>query len=274
MGKGVRAASPVKKKAAPQGHLVRVTPSLSFVGVHIFATWLQQHERMSTVIPALQQAMQRYHTEHPDDDFPLVHHRAQTLRRRFQALFVAPLLGIETLTAFDTREHPLLTLIGQGYHRATLGQFLGQLERINAAEALMPALVPHQPGQGTSVDGHMIAFWTRVAMHKGTITMLGRIMAGSQAIIAHKAMGQALFVEYHPPARHRSQLIVAYCQKVVDATGIMLVVIDRAVNSLALACAFTQQGWGLLCMLDDNEHAGLASFDATLVDTHADGTRV
>jgi hypothetical protein len=229
---------------------------------------------MSMVIPALQQAIHRYHIQHPDDDFPLLHHREQTLRRRFQALFFAPLLGIETLTAFDTREHPLLTLIGQGYHSSTLGQFLGQLERINAAEALMPALVPHQPGQVTYVDGHMIAFWTRVAMHKGKITMLGRIMAGSQAIIAHNAVGQALFVEYHPPDRHLSQVIVAYCQQVVEATGIMLFVIDRAVNSLALACAFAQQGWGLLCMLDDNEHAGLASFATTLVDTHTDGTRV
>jgi hypothetical protein len=274
VGKGARAASAVKKKAEPQGQLIRVTPALSYVGVHVFAAWLQQHERISTVIPALQQAMQRYHSQHPDDDFPLLHHREQTLRRRFQALFFAPLLGIETLTAFDTREHPLLTLIGQGYHSSTLGQFLGQLERINAAEALMPALVPPQPDQVTYVDGHMIAFWTRVAMHKGKITMLGRIMAGSQAIIAHNAVGQALFVAYHPPDRHLSQLIIAYCQKVVEATGILLFVIDRAVNSLALACAFTQQGWGLLCMLDDNEHAGLASFAALLVDTQADGTRV
>jgi len=30
----------------------------------------------------------------------------------------------------------------------------------------------------------------------------------------------------------------------------------------------------LLCMLDDNEHEGLESFDATEVDTLADGTRV
>ena len=104
--------------------------------------------------------------------------------------------------------------------------------------------------------------------------MVGRIMAGSQAIIAHTAVGQALFVEYHPPDRHLSQIIVAYCQQVVAATGIMLLVIDRAVHSLALACAFAQQGWGLRCMLDDNEHAGLASFATTLVDTPTDGTRV
>jgi hypothetical protein len=138
----------------------------------------------------------------------------------------------------------------------------------------MPALVPPQPGQVTYVDGPMIAFWTRVAMHKGKITMLGRIMAGSHAIIAHNDVGQALFVASHPPDRHLSQVIVADGQQGVEATGIMLLVIDRAVNSLALACAFAQQGWGLLCMLDDNEHAGLASFATTLVDTHTDGTRV
>jgi len=36
-------------------------------------------------------------------------------------------------------------------------------------------------------------------MHKGTITMLGRIMAGSQVVIAHDDAGQALFVAYDPP---------------------------------------------------------------------------
>src|SRR5437588_13075125 len=94
----------LEKKAEPLGQLVRVTPSLAFVGVHVFAGWLQQHERMSMVMPALQQALDRYHIQHPDDDFPLLHHRAQTLRRRFQALFFAPVRASDTLTASDTRE--------------------------------------------------------------------------------------------------------------------------------------------------------------------------
>jgi len=126
----------------------------------------------------------------------------------------------------------------------------------------------------TYVDGHMIAYWSRVPMHKGKITMLGRIMAGSQAVIAHDETGQALFVAYYPPDIHLSQVIVAYCQKVGAATGSALFVIDRAVNAVAIARAFNDQGWGLLCMLDDNEYQGLDSFEATQVDTLADGTRV
>jgi hypothetical protein len=113
-----------------------------------------------------------------------------------------------------------------------------------------------------------------MAMHKGKITMLGRIMAGSQAVIAHDDAGQALFVAYDPPDLHVSQVIVAYCQRVALATGSALFVIDRAVNSVALAEAFDAQGLGLLCMLDDNEHAGLESFEATSVETLEDGTRV
>jgi hypothetical protein len=229
---------------------------------------------MSAVIPLLQQAIHTYRAQHPDDDFPLLHHREQTLRRRFQALFFAPLLGIETLTAFDTHEHPLQTLLGRGYHSATLTQFLGQLERIDAAGALLPALVPQQVGQIAYVDGHMIAYWSRVPMHKGKITMLGRIMAGSQAVITHDAAGQGLFVAYHPPDQHLSQFIVDYCQQVTLATGASVLVIDRAVNALALARAFDHQGFGLLCMLDDNEHHGLESFEATLEETRKDGTRV
>jgi hypothetical protein len=183
-------------------------------------------------------------------------------------------LGIEKLTAFDTHEHPLPTLLGQGYHSSTLSQFLGQLERIDAAEALIPVLLPSRSGQITYVDGHMIAYWSRVPMHKGKITMLGRIMAGSQAVIAHDDTGQALFVAYYPPDMHLSQVIVAYCHKVGTATGSVLFVIDRAVNAVAMARAFDEQGLGLLCMLGDNEHHGLESFEATQVDTREDGTRV
>jgi len=254
--------------------LVQITPHLSFVGVHLFAHWLDHQETFTSVVARLQQAVEAYKHTYPDDDFALLHHREQTLLRRLQALFFAPLLGIETLTGFDTHEHPLPTLLGRGYHSATLSQFLGQLERINAAEALRPALMPDTVSPMTYVDGHMIAYWSRRSMHKGKITMLGRIMAGSQAVIAHNEAGQALFVAYYPPDLHLSQVIVAYCQQVALATGSTLFVIDRAVNAVAVARAFDAQGLGLLCMLDDNEHDGLDSFETTEVRTLEDGTKV
>jgi hypothetical protein len=120
----------------------------------------------------------------------------------------------------------------------------------------------------------MIAYWNRVAMHKGKITMLGRIMAGSQAVITHDETGQARFAEYYPPDIHLSQLIVAYCQKVSGLTGSSLFVIDRAVNSVALAVEFTKHQLGLLSMLDDNEYQGLTSFNVKRIETLDDGTEV
>jgi hypothetical protein len=111
-------------------------------------------------------------------------------------------------------------------------------------------------------------------MHKGKITMRGRIMAGSQAVIAHNDTGDAVFVAYHPPDIPMSRIIVAYGQKVMEATGSALFVIDRAVNAQAMASAFDAQGLGLLCLLDDNEHHGLESFDATLEGTLDDGSQV
>jgi hypothetical protein len=254
--------------------VVALTPHLSFVGVHLFAHWLDQQESFASVVGQLQQAIVAYKHTHPDDDFALLHHRKQTLLRRFQALFFASLVGIEHLTGFDTHEHPLQTLLGRGYHSSTLPQFLAQLERINAAEALRPALWPDTAGQITYVDGHMIAYGSRVSMHKGKITMLGRLMAGSQAIIAHNEAGHALFVAYYPPDVHWSQVIVEYCQKVAMATGTSLFVIDRAVNAVALAVAFDDHDLGLLCMLDDHEHHGLASFEATPVGPLDEGTAV
>jgi hypothetical protein len=273
-GTGGHAEQARKKKSESQGTLVSVTPRLSFVGVHVFAHWLDQQHAFDPVVAQLTQAVKAYKQTHPGDDFALLHHREQTLLRRFQALFFAPLWGIDRLSAFDTHEHPLQTLLGRDYQSSTLNQFLGQLERVGADEALMPTLLPAQVGQIIYVDGHMIASWSRRSMHKGKITMLGRIMAGSQAVIAHDEAGQAVFVAYHPPDIHVSRVILAYCQQVALATGRTLFVIDRAVNAIALACAFDAQGLGLLCMLDDNEHAGLESFEATAVDTLEDGTKV
>ena len=254
--------------------VVRLRPRVSFVGVHLFAHWLDHQAAFDLVVAQLTQAIETHKHTPPDDDFALLHHREQTLRHRFQALFVAPLFGIEHLTEFDTREHPLATLLGHSYQSSTLTQFLGQLERVGADEALVPTLVPAQAGQITYIDGHMIAYWSRVAMHKGKITLRGRIMAGSQAVIAHNKAGYAVFVAYHPPDIHLSRIIVAYCHKVVEATGSTVFVIDRAVNSLAVAVAFTHQDWGLLCMLDDNEHHGLESFEATPEGLLDDGSQV
>ena len=111
-------------------------------------------------------------------------------------------------------------------------------------------------------------------MHTGKITLLGRIMAGSQAVIAHNEAGHALFVKDDPPDIHVTQVLVAYGPQVALATGSFLLVIDRAVNSQAMAWAFDAQDLGGRCMLDDNEHHGLESFAATVVDLRKDGTKV
>jgi hypothetical protein len=142
------------------------------VGVHLLAHWLAQQEAFEPVVARLQQAIESHKRAHPADAVALLHHRDQTLRRRLQALFFAPLFGIERLTAFDTHEHPLQTLLGRGYHSTTLRQLLGQLERIDAATALRPALVPDKASQITSVDGHMMASGSRASMHKGQITAI------------------------------------------------------------------------------------------------------
>jgi len=257
-----------------RAEVLRIQPHLPYVGVHLFAHWLTQQRAFDPIIAQLKQAIIAYQEAHPSEDFALLHHRDATLRRRFQALFFAPLLGIDRLTELDTREHPLATLVGRRYHSATLTPFLGQLERIGAHQALLPTLVPAHAGPLTYMDGHLIAYWSRVAMHKGKITMRGRIMAGSQALIAHTEASHAVFVEYHPPDIHVSRVIVPYCHQGVAATGSILFVIDRAVNSLPMARAFTEQNWGLLCMLDDNEHQGLESFNATCEGTLDDGSQV
>src|SRR5215813_8761927 len=68
------------------GAVLQVTPHLSFVGVHLFAHWLDQQESFAPVVACLRQAIEAHKPTHPDEDFALLHHRDQTLVRRFQAL--------------------------------------------------------------------------------------------------------------------------------------------------------------------------------------------
>lgn len=284
----------VDGKAAWPGSekIVRSSPHVSFVGVHLFARWLEQGNVFEQPVEQIEKAVEAHIKAHPEDGFPLLRHRKSTILGRFQALLFAPLLGIKRVIDFDTHEHPLETLIGSSYQSSTLSQFMGQLERVNAAEFLRPVLLlnPVEPVKSEPIsdakhlknhresigyiDGHMIAYWSRRSMHKGKVTMLGRIMAGSQAVIAHEKSGQAVFVEYYAPDIHLSQFIVDYCQKVAKATGVTVFVIDRAANSVALARAFEEQGLGLICMLNDNEYQGQSSFEAIEVDKSEDGSIV
>jgi len=169
-----------------------VSPHLTVVLVHLFSQWLDQQNALDPVVAGLKEAIREYQQTHPDEDFDLLHHRDATQKHRFEALLLAPLLGIERLSAFDTQAHPLETLIGQSYPSSTRSQFLAPLERVEAGPWLMPILLPAPGGQLVDVDGHMIAYWSRQSTHKGKITRRGRLMAGSQAVISHEERGQAV----------------------------------------------------------------------------------
>ncbi len=128
---------------------------------------MDEPEIFCQVVTLLQQRIHAYSDAHPGVDFPLLHHNEATLLRRFQALFSGALCGIEKLTECDVKEHPLERLLGRSYQSSTLNQFLGQLERIEAGEALLSALAPADAGmRGKAgekgdicyVDGHILNF--------------------------------------------------------------------------------------------------------------------
>ena len=135
----------------------------------------------------------------------------------------------------------------------------------------MPTLSSCQYARQPYVDEHMIAYWSRKTMHKGKTTMRGRIIGGSQAMISDDENGQVVFVAYYPPDIYLS-VIMSYCEQVARDTGSDVFVIDRAVNSKALA--FDEAGLGLLCILNDHEYDGLESFEATEVESLADGAQL
>lgn len=257
-----------------QAEPVRIIPNLPYAGLHVFNDWMDQKDGFSEVLMLLKKAIEVYRREHGEESFPLLYHKDKTLELHFKALFYGPLLGIGKLTEFDIKEHPLETLIGRSYQGSTLNQFLGQLERADVGPALMPALLPAVPKELCYIDGHMIAFWTKASMHKGKITMLGRIMPGSQAVVAHNEEGYGIFVEYYPPDIRLPHIILNYCGKIKSASGIEIFVIDREVNSVKMASDFHGKGLGLLSMLDKNEYKDLSDWDTSCEGELEDGSKV
>ncbi len=245
--------------------VIKVVPDLASTGVHLFAEWMESLDSFSIVLRQLRQNIELWHSKNPDKMFPLLCHRDETLLRHYRAFFYAPLLGIKKLTEFDYKEHCLPTLIGRGYQSSTLTQSLGELERINAGEHLRKILFPEQAAHRCYIDGHMIAFWSSTPMHKGKITMLGRIMAGSQAMVAHDEHGRVIYVEYYPPDIRMPGIILSYCEQIVQNTGTNVFIIDREINSEALAAEFESRKWGLLSMLDSNQYKDLSDWDHSCV---------
>jgi len=266
----------VEKKSVLLPVAVRKETNLPFIGVHIFSCQVEMQGIFPMVLDLMKQAISVYVENHPEDSFPLPGHKDDTLLCRFKALFFAPLFGVGKLIEYDVKEHALETVIGRGYQSSTLNQYLGQLERIDATPMLMNALLPAGDDNDhvCFIEGHMIPFWSRVSMHKGKITMSGRIMAGSQAVVAHIENGRAIFFDYQPPDTRLPRIILDFYTEIVTLTGIRIFVIDREVNSKAMACEFTARGWGLLSMLDKNEYTDLSDWNVEYVGKLDDGAEV
>jgi len=261
-------------KDEPEENVYNFSTQVSYIGVHIFNVWLEQQNVFNKITDLIRELRLIYWLDHKEEDFALLFHRESTILDYFKALFYAPLFNIFKLTEYDLKKHPLSTLIGRSLQSSTLNQFLGQLERINAGEVLNYALISENEDKLAYIDGHMIAFWTRESMHKGKITMLGRIMAGSQAVVAHNAKGKAIFLDYFQADIHLTQVIEKYCETIVSLTGIDIFVIDREVNSVGMARLFEEKHWGLLSMLDSNEYDGLSSFETIKIGTLENGNSV
>ena len=262
--KGRPSSSPNSSSSLPT-KVYQLAPNVPFVGICLFDSWLEEIQVFDLIAGALHQSFEIYREEHPEDRYPLPHHRLETHKLHFQALFYAPLLGIDRLSEYDLKEHALPHIIGQNYHASTLKQALCKLEKVDAAQHLLPLLLPQEPGVVGYIDGHMVAFWSSKKMHKGHITMLGRVMGGSQAVVTHDQQGQVIYFEYHVPDLRLTHILVDYCKKLRQAAGIEVFIVDREANSLELARAFDEAGLGLLCMLSSNQYEGLGSFDTELL---------
>ena len=76
--KGRPRHTPGLRPAAARAAVVQMRPHLPYVGVHLFAHWLDQHGAFEPIVAQLKQAIEAHQQTHPGDDFALLHHRDHT----------------------------------------------------------------------------------------------------------------------------------------------------------------------------------------------------
>lgn len=248
------------EQSKENGPSVRVESGIMGLGISLFASWLEKQGIFEKLLSLLLAAVNCYKQSHPEASFPLLFHRDQTLLTRFKALLLAPLFGLAKLSEIDYKPHDLGYAVGSQLCASTLEQYLSQLAHIATGPVLAKMLPQQTQGLLGYIDGHMIPYWTGKKMHKGKITMLGRIMPGSNLVATHDENGKAVYFEYISPDIRLPKMILDYCQRCMKQTGLSSFVIDREINSREIARAFEARGWGLLSMLDSNEYKGLESF--------------
>lgn len=244
------------------------------VGLSLFDMWLDETNRYEEVLETIYELIEAYKQEHPQENFRLLKSSKVVIARKWKALNLLALAGIKKFSELDYQQHDLDRILvdGQNYSYHTLRQFLGELERVNAGASLKILLAKCVKGDWAYIDGHMIALWSRLKMHKGYVTMLGRIMPASKAVFTHDQLGQVIGFEFYPADTHLLHIIEEYCKEIVDLTGVTNFIIDREINSVEVAKLFDSHRWGLICLLDANQYSGLESFSKKFSKQLPDGS--
>jgi hypothetical protein len=259
-----------RKKHAPKPPS-QIETLLPQAGVSLFARWLKVSGRLTPVFAKLHGTIDEYRAEHPQENFRLLRSHYETIELKYQSLLVLPLLDIKKLSEIDYKAPNLSAVVGDHYGSSTLTQYLGELERVGAA-GLKEVLATEAVGRFCYIDGHMLAFWSRRKMHKGKMTMLGRIMGGTKMVLAHDEASNTIGLDTYPPDRHLTKIVDEYCAKMAATTGLTDFIIDREVNSVDIARLFVERGWGLICLLDANEYDNFDSFNRHFAGHMEDGS--
>jgi len=129
---------------------------------------------------------------HSDEDFALLPQRDATRGLTLASTALAPLLGMESISAFDTQEHPLADAhwTGSSYHDTTRSQFLSRHRRTSHGRPVPDCLACGPPKALAClvyVDGpHVLAYGSRRQCTRAKIPMAWPHHGGSQAVIRHR----------------------------------------------------------------------------------------
>ena len=124
----------------------------------LFFEWFTSENKHQKTLEIISEKIENHKNLNPESNFRLLKSKDETIAKKWIAISILSLLGINKISELDYKQHNMKSVLGYNYGYSSLRQFLDHLERINVGNDLNMALVEQNKSEYIYIDGHMTAF--------------------------------------------------------------------------------------------------------------------
>lgn len=151
---------PRKKKAEPSSEMNEIC-YIENIGMKLFCDWFISENKQEKILEIISEKIKSHKQNNPEESFRILQSRNETIAKKWIAISILSLLGINKFSELDYKQHYMKSILGYSYGYSSLRQFLDHLERIDVGKSLNVALEEQNPGEYVYIDGHLNAFWSK-----------------------------------------------------------------------------------------------------------------